>query len=101
MEEKLKIKDLYLKNIDILNICKELNTTKEKIITELKYQNIYIKQKLSLKIQQLSLNDCVIKIWNKAFEIEQKLGYNSGTILKCCKGKRKTYKKFKWKYNET
>ena len=38
---------------------------------------------------------------NPQFPKEKKICIkNSGTILECCKGHRKTYKQFKWKFYE-
>ena len=61
---------------------------------------VYKKQRVSNKIKQLSKENKLIKIWDKAFTIQKELGFNSGTILECCKGHRKTYKQFKWKFYE-
>ena len=100
IEEKYLIKKLYIEGKRISFLTNYFNTTNEKIIHELKFQKIYIKQRQSKPIVQLNLNNEIIKVWNKAFEIEKELGFLSSTILECCKGKRKTYKKFKWKYYE-
>ena len=96
--EKVQIKNLYLTGNSLEEIKNKLNTSKEKIVKELKFQKIYKKEKNSHKILQLDLNNNVIKIWEKAFQIEKELRYSSSAILACCKEKRKTYKKFKWKY---
>lgn len=99
-DEKKLIKNLYLEGNDIRYITNYLNSTSEKIRRELKFQKIYKLEKISNKIEQLSLDGKCIKIWDKAFTIEKTLNYSGSTILECCKGKRKTYKKFKWKYYE-
>lgn len=51
----------------------------------------------SIKIVQLSLNGKLIKIWNSLRETD-KFGYRHACISECCRGLRKTHKKFKWMY---
>lgn len=98
--EKELVKNLYLKGLSIENIVEKLNSTNSKIIRELKQQGVYVKVKQTKKIAQYTLNDDLIMIWDKAFTIQNDLGYSSSTILACCKNKRKTYKKYKWKFYE-
>ena len=57
------------------------------------------KYKKNIKITQLDLNNNIIKIWNSAHEVNR--FYNKEMhphIIKCCKNKRKTAYKYKWKY---
>ena len=59
------------------------------------------KHKNSIKITQLDLNDNIIKIWNSSHEVDR--FYNKEMhqhINQCCKNKRKTAYKSKWKYYE-
>lgn len=42
----------------------------------------------------------LIKIWGGIREVERELGIDSGSISKCCKGKRKSAGGFIWKYVE-
>ena len=99
-EEKQLIKELYLKGKSINFLVNYLKSTSEKIRKELTFQGIYKKQRISNKVKQLSKENKLIKIWDKAFTIQKELGFNSGTILECCKGRRKTYKNFKWEYSD-
>lgn len=99
-EDRFQIRKLYLNGNTVDYISKSLNTSKEKIRKELKRQNIYMKEKISNRIVQLSLDNDIIRIWDKAFDIEKELNYYSSTILACCKKERKTYKKYKWKFYE-
>ena len=39
-------------------------------------------------------------IWNCIKDVEDELKINSSSIVKCCKGKRKTAGGFVWKYVE-
>lgn len=52
------------------------------------------------KIQQLDLSNNLIKSWNSGQEIKRELGFNSSAISECCRGIRKKYKQFKWKFSE-
>lgn len=52
----------------------------------------------SIPIIQLTLNDEFVKQWDSARQAGRELNIHSTDITKCCKGKRKTYKGFKWRY---
>lgn len=52
------------------------------------------------KVIQLDLNDCVIKIWDSILDAANGTESSSSKIVSCCKGKRKTHNKYKWKYHE-
>ena len=54
----------------------------------------------SRQIVQLSLDLDLIKIWGSGGEAERLEGFNHGHISKCCKGKAKTHKGYKWMYYE-
>lgn len=49
-------------------------------------------------ILQLLLNGDVVSEWGSAWEVQTKLGYFSTNISRCCLGKKKTYKGFKWRF---
>ena len=55
----------------------------------------------ALKVEQWD-NDgkCLLRFWNCIKDIEDELKINSSSIVKCCKGKRKTAGGFVWKYVE-
>ena len=39
----------------------------------------------------------VINVWESAMDAERE-GFNHSNIIKCCKGKRKTHKEYRWQY---
>lgn len=51
------------------------------------------------KVVQLSLNGEFIKVWEFTRE-PNKEGFDHRHIIKCCKGKSKTHKGYKWMYYE-
>jgi len=51
-----------------------------------------------IPIYQLDLDGNFIKEWSCASEVKTVLGFDRGCIGCCCKGERKTHKKFKWIY---
>ena len=55
--------------------------------------------KLSKKVLQLSLSGDLIKEWPSINECERN-GFDHSNICKCCQGKRKSHKGFKWCYKE-
>lgn len=55
-------------------------------------------EKRKVPILQLSANGDLIKEWPSARDIKNILGYFESNIIKCCKGKIKTYKGFIWRY---
>lgn len=63
-------------------------------------RNKKIADKLSIKIDQYSLDDEYIKTWNSSVEIEKTLGIKQSNICLCCKGKRDSVGNYKWKYHE-
>jgi hypothetical protein len=46
------------------------------------------------------LNGEIIKIWESTSEIKNILGFNPNCIAKACSGGLKTYKKYKWEWEE-
>lgn len=56
----------------------------------------------SKQITQLDLNGNIIKYWGSGREIQRTCGYDSTTIINCCK-KKKRYKTaygYKWEYTK-
>lgn len=49
-------------------------------------------------VQQLTLAGHLLKKWESAYKVETELGYFSTNISRCCRGKKKTYKNFKWRF---
>ena len=54
----------------------------------------------SRKIGQYDLNWNLIRVWGSMGEIKRELGINHCLISDCCRGKQKTSKGFKWKYED-
>jgi hypothetical protein len=50
------------------------------------------------KVLQYSINGDFIKEWKSIYEISRVLNYNLSSISQCCHGKRKTSKRFVWKF---
>lgn len=50
-----------------------------------------------VKIEQRSLNDDLVKIWDSISDCKP-YGFDPSAIVACCKGKRKTHKEYKWNY---
>lgn len=53
------------------------------------------------KVVQLTLDGDVIEIFDSMIDAYKKTKARTGNISKCCNGKAKTAKGFKWKYYET
>jgi len=49
-------------------------------------------------IIQLDMNNNIIREWESAWKVECEKGYFSTLISKCCLGKSKSYKKYKWRF---
>lgn len=57
------------------------------------------KRKMSTPIVQInpSTNN-VVNVWGSSMAVERECGFSTSGINQCCKGKRKTYKDYKWQY---
>lgn len=60
------------------------------------YNVIYSKGR---RINQYDKNDNFIKTWNSIADVKRLLNIDSGLIVRCCKGIKKSAGGFKWKYN--
>ena len=54
----------------------------------------------SKKVAQLSLSGELIRVWDSIREAEREEGFDHRHICKCCKGKQKFHKEYKWMYYE-
>ena len=54
--------------------------------------------KLSKKVLQFTLDGEFIREWPSTREIERQLGFDHGTVGRCCNGKQKTAYGFLWMY---
>ena len=52
----------------------------------------------SKKVYQYDLDGNLLKEYSSTQEVKRLLGYNQSNISQCCRGIRKTYKGFMWKY---
>lgn len=52
----------------------------------------------SKKVYQYDLNGNLLNEYNSTQEVKRLLGYNQGNVAECCRGIRKTYKGFVWRY---
>lgn len=66
-------------------------------ISETLKDTLLNRKDLSKQVAQYSLNDELVKVWCSINECGRN-GYIQGCVSECCNGKRKTHKKFKWKY---
>ena len=53
--------------------------------------------KLSKRVLQLSLSGDLIREWESTRECERN-GFNQGHVSRCCNGKEKSHKGFRWEY---
>ena len=52
-----------------------------------------------IPILQFTKEGKLVRKWDSITEVEKELGFNHGSISKCCKGKNKTCGGFKWCYH--
>ena len=50
------------------------------------------------KVIQYDLNENVVREWNSGQEIKRVLNYNASAISECCRGIRRRYKNYIWKF---
>lgn len=65
-------------------------------------QNIYNKigKTQSKLVEQYDLENNLIKTWESINHASRELNYNKSGISQCCNNKSKTYKNFKWRFND-
>lgn len=76
-------------------------TARERGLQANKENGIYdrLKELRSKAVNQIDIfSNEIIKQWKSMREVERELGFSNSAISKCCKGKKKTYKGFIWKY---
>ena len=54
--------------------------------------------KLCKKVAQFTTDMVPVKVWDTTFDVEEELGYKRQFICRVCRGERKTYKGFIWRY---
>lgn len=87
--------------LQISKALKGRKRTRESIEKQSK-TNTGKKRKVSFKeykiVYQYTLDDILVKEWGSAIDINKQLGYDINSIYVCCRGLRKTHKKYKWSY---
>ena len=61
------------------------------------HHSMHTTRNLSKRVCQYTLDGELVKIWNSTAECGRN-GYSDTHISRCCNGKRKTHKGFKWVY---
>lgn len=54
--------------------------------------------KKPMPVEQLTLDEKSIKVFNCIMDVQRELGFDNSTISKACKGKYKTAYGYKWRY---
>ena len=57
------------------------------------------KKRLSKKVYQYDIRNNLLKVWSSTKECDNS-GYISSNVSRCCTGKLKTYKGYKWRYSD-
>ena len=55
-------------------------------------------KRINLKVEQLTLNGEVVRLWENSRTIFTQTGMSDWSISECCRGKRKTAYGYKWRY---
>ena len=76
-----------LSNLNLLTHCQNMNWGT---------RNQRIKEKLSDPVLQLTLDDVLVKEWSSMREAGRN-GFSQVCISKCCLGKQKKHRGFKWR----
>ena len=69
----------------------------KKMSEEQRQKNIESSKKKCKGIYQYTLDGELVRIWESSHECERN-GFNRSCILKCCRGKQKEHKGYKWSY---
>ena len=64
------------------------------------YNRLRTSERTSIPIIQFSLSGEFIKEWKSATEVRKTININHTHIASCCRGKRNSCGKFKWKYKK-
>lgn len=62
------------------------------------YNINYSSHKRCCKINQLTLDGELVKVWESSMQIERELGYSQGYIIQCCKRKIRSAYGYRWEY---
>ena len=62
--------------------------------------NVQYSKWKTTNILQISKDGMAVKQWRGALEAERAEGFDNSAIIKCCKGKRKTHRGYRWEYIE-
>ena len=88
--------DNRLSNLNLMTAKENLNwgTRNERIAKK------RINGKGSKPVLQFTLDDDLINEYASVMQVEREKGFNSGAIVRCCKGKYKQAYGYKWRYKE-
>jgi len=78
--------------------CFHIKGLSNKSLDSKKKKEIEIKKHLRKRISQFTKTNELLTNWDSIGQAARVLGLCKSHIIKCCKGKLKTYKQFKWKY---
>ena len=93
------IKEYFSKGLTIYGLSKKYNVPIKAILNHFEKNNIKtISINIKKKIVQYDINENLINEWESGQEIHKKLNYNASAISECCRGVRKKYKNFIWKF---
>jgi len=90
----------YVNGESAYALFKKYNVAINSIKNHLRKSNLYIPKDMKKVICQYDLNNNLIKTWNSGQEIKKQLNFNASAISKCCRGERKKYKNFIWKFKK-
>lgn len=54
----------------------------------------------SCRINQLTLDGKLVKVWQSSKQIERETGYSQGNIIQCCRGKKRSAYGYRWEYSD-
>ena len=90
-------------NLNNLLTKDKMNSRKQSEETKKKLSESHKNSDKTIRIKVVQLNkdtNELIKIWNSATEAEREGGFANNNINRCCRGKYKTHKGYKWMYYE-
>lgn len=85
-------------NVENLEWSTVLHNNSEPIARKRKSDAAFKRTDNKVKIMQYSIDGTPIKLFYSSREIERELGFNSGSVIRVCKGKQKTSYGYKWEY---
>lgn len=84
--------------VENLEWCTQQENIQHAYDNKLKFGVKSEKNVCSKKIEQYSIDNKFVKLWNSSMDIERFYGIDQASIIRCCKNKQKTSMGFVWKY---